>query len=133
MNDVIRRWLIKANNDFKLAKLSLTYDNSLTGLICFHCQQSVEKFLKAYLISKNFRFGKTHDIEYLWKKCVELDSEFENLNVGNLSRYAVEPQYPEQVPEPTINEASDAYDIVIEVKKFILFKLNAEESDLTLF
>ncbi len=130
---IVKRWLTIANQDLKIANLSLTYDNTMTGLICFHSQQCVEKCLKAYLITQNFRFKKTHNIEILYKKCCEFDNDFKYLSVGNLSRYAVEVRYPERIIDTTLKDAQEAYTIAFNVRKFILEKLDTKETDLTLF
>ncbi len=48
--DFVKQWLTKANEDlFVVTKL--TEDEIIaTSAVCFHCQQAVEKFLKAFLI-----------------------------------------------------------------------------------
>ena len=53
-SDLVKNWLIKANNDIVISKheLSLPEDQVVTDGVCFHCQQAVEKFFKALLISK---------------------------------------------------------------------------------
>ena len=98
MDGYIQRWVIKAKNDFKIAEheLGQTDNEIVTDAICFHCQQSIEKLLKAYLASKNIDFGKTHNLEFLLELCRKQDADFENLNVGNLSFYAVEVRYPDE-------------------------------------
>jgi HEPN domain-containing protein len=55
IDDYIEKWIIKAVNDLKLAEHELRQpeDEIVTDAICFHCQQAVEKLLKAYLASKN--------------------------------------------------------------------------------
>jgi len=55
-------WIRKAENDLKIAKDERLTENSTTDMICFHAQQCVEKYLKAYLIAKGISFRKTHDI-----------------------------------------------------------------------
>lgn len=68
IDDYIRKWIIKADNDFKVAEHELAQPDieMVTDAICFHCQQSVEKLLKAYLASKNIDFGKTHNPRWFY-------------------------------------------------------------------
>ena len=47
----INEWIEKANKDIKAVE-KLKDDNEITEIICFHCQQAVEKYLKALLILK---------------------------------------------------------------------------------
>jgi HEPN domain-containing protein len=71
MTEYVRRWLTKANNDLKVAEheIVLRPEDMVTEAICFHCQQAVEKFLKAYLITNEIEFGRTHNLEYLLELC----------------------------------------------------------------
>lgn len=65
IDEYLKRWLIKANNDLKVAEheLKMPLEERVTEAVCFHSQQAVEKFLKAYLITQNIAFGKTHNLE----------------------------------------------------------------------
>lgn len=96
-NEYLQGWITKANNDLKVAEHEMDIDinERVTDAICFHCQQAVEKFLKAYLIFHNVEFGKTHNLEYLLELCSKSDEDFQKVNVGNLSFYAVEIRYPD--------------------------------------
>lgn len=125
-DDYIEKWIIKAVNDFKVAEheLKQSGDDMVTDAICFHCQQAVEKLLKAYLISKNIDFGKTHNLEFLLEKCLKLDPDFKNLDVGNLSFYAVEIRYPDEFYMPSVAEAKECYSIASKAKDLLLKKIS---------
>lgn len=127
IDDYLKNWLKKAENDFKAAQneLEITKKRKLTDVICFHCQQAVEKYLKAFLVSKNINFKKTHNLEALLDTCKKIDSEFENLYVGDLSYYAVEVRYPDDFYTPTLKEAEEAFEIAKTIKKFITAKIKA--------
>jgi len=62
--EVILRWLIKGESDLKSAKILLDAADVLTDIVCFHSQQAVEKYLKAFLTDKDVRFEKIHDLEH---------------------------------------------------------------------
>ncbi len=132
IDDYIKKWLIKALEDFKVAKHELDLpDNEIaTGAVCFHCQQFVEKFLKAYLISKKIDFGKIHDLKFLLELCSQQDSDFKKLNVGNLTFYAVEARYPDEFYIPTVDEARVCFRIALNVKGFVSKKLGISEMDI---
>lgn len=60
---VIREWVSKAENDLKTAVHTLEMeDDCPTDTVCFHAQQCVEKYLKAFLVLEGIDFPKTHDI-----------------------------------------------------------------------
>lgn len=124
-DDYLERWVIKANNDLTVAEheLNTSRKERVTEAICFHCQQAVEKYLKAFLIFHKQDFGKTHNLEYLLKLCSQQDKEFQAVDVGNLSFYAVEIRYPDDFYIPTTKEAKENIKIAKQVKKFVLKKI----------
>ncbi len=62
-DEYLQRWIVKAGNDLKVAEheINMGDDECVTEAVCFHCQQVVEKILKAYLIFHKNEFGKTHN------------------------------------------------------------------------
>lgn len=124
-NEYLQRWMIKADNDLKVAGHEINIDSGerVTEAICFHCQQAIEKYLKAYLIFNKVDFGKTHNLEYLLKVCSKYDKEFAKVDVGNLSFYAVEIRYPDDFYIPTVKEAKDSVKIAKQIRKLILRKI----------
>ena len=46
----VKEWLQKAKNDLLSARILLEHDPPVLDTACFHCQQTVEKGLKAFLI-----------------------------------------------------------------------------------
>lgn len=77
-DEYIDNWIKKANNDLKVAEneLFIGGNDIVMDAICFHSQQAVEKYLKAFLISKQIEFGKTHNLEYLIELCIKIDARF---------------------------------------------------------
>ena len=132
IDEYVKRWLVKANNDLKVAEneIRLSPDDMVTEAICFHCEQAVEKFLKTYLITRNIEFKKTHNLEVLLELCIKEDAEFEKINVGNLSFYAVEVRYPDEFYLPTIDEAKECIEIAREVKEFVSGKMGVNDDEL---
>ncbi|MEK7396798.1 MAG: HEPN domain-containing protein [Candidatus Poribacteria bacterium] len=132
IDEYIRRWLIKAMEDFMVAKHELSFpeEEITTGAICFHCQQLVEKLLKAYLISKSVEIRKTHDLQLLLDLCLEQDIDFSKLNVDNLTSYAVEIRYTDDFYTPSVEEARECFEIASDAKDFILRKMNVSERDI---
>jgi len=129
-----KNWLIKAINDYKTAEklINLSENEIITDTLCFHCQQAVEKLLKAFLVYHKIGFQKVHTIEYLIKLCSTIDSEFESLyeKTKNLTDYAIDIRYPDEFYIPTIEEARNAFESATFVKEFIFKKLNITERDI---
>ncbi len=124
--DAVKRWIIKAEHDFKAGKDEFESQEPATYTICFHTQQRVEKYLKAYLIFHNKEITKTHDIATLIRECAEIDSEFNSLfdlDIDELTEYAVEIRYVEYFYFPTIEETQDAIIKDDKVRHFVINKL----------
>jgi HEPN domain-containing protein len=116
--------LIRADDDLESAKILNEYKDikrKPTGVIVFHCQQAVEKFLKGYLASNDVEYPKTHDLEKLNKLCEKSNNEFNNQEIKNickaLTEYAVKTRYEDSL-EITENMVKKAIDNAIFVKNF---------------
>src|SRR3954468_18583613 len=101
-------WLRKASNDLRYAGIDLAADPPATEDAVFHCQQAVEKALKALLVWHDLPFAKTHDLGSLGSQAVQLDPTLEPLveRIVDLSKYAWMFRYPGDPVEPTGDEAS---------------------------
>ena len=65
-------------------------------IICYHCQQSSEKYLKGFLVLKGHDIVKTHDLLLLNKLCWQYDAEFVTIEEQclRLTDYGVNIRYP---------------------------------------
>lgn len=74
MKAATRDWIQKGEHDF-LAALDLgrRRKRPLHDMVCFHCQQAVEKYLKARLEEASIHFPKTHDLESLLHLLVPIE------------------------------------------------------------
>jgi HEPN domain-containing protein len=54
--DEIKEWLQKARNDLLSARILMQHDPPVLDTASFHCQQAVEKVLKAFLVWKAMPF-----------------------------------------------------------------------------
>ncbi len=131
IDEYTKKWIVKALEDFRVAKheLSQPEGEMATGAACFHCQQMAEKLLKAFLITKEIDFGKTHDLKFLLKLCSDKDPDFKNLEVGNLTAYAVDIRYPDEFHIPSIQEVRTCFRIAQKIKDFVIKKLGIKEQD----
>ena len=122
IDDLIIKWVNIADRDLMAAEQGLKAYPVLSEIVCFHCQQAAEKYLKAYLVKYQVEFQKTHNIMSLINLCSTVDSVFKDklLYADLLTDYAVEIRYPDEWYEPTIEEAKDAYRVACEVKQFVL-------------
>ena len=127
--DLVKEWINKAEHDIQMAELALKNKPELTDSICFHCQQTVEKYLKSYLVYLDITFEKVHNLQYLLDLLNEKDKIADEMYemVEKLEDYAVEIRYPDDWYYPTVMEAKEAYEIAKKVKEFVLNKLHSRD------
>jgi HEPN domain-containing protein len=124
--ETVKLWCIKADNDLKTGKDELLTESPATDTVCFHMQQCVEKYLKAFLVFHGKEIDKTHNIALLLQQCIGIDSSFEELksiDTNTLTVYAVDSRYPDDFYMPTFSESQKAVAITEEVRKFVLTKI----------
>lgn len=116
----IKEWLKIAEEDLISAQILLSHEPPMLRTACFHCQQSIEKTLKAFLIWKREYFEKTHNISYLLMLCKKhgLEPSFLNDKAGVITSYAVDERYPGNL-EITKEEANEALEIANNVWRLI--------------
>lgn len=80
----------------------------LPDVVCFHCQQCAEKYLKSYLIFQSVVPARTHDPEDLLVQCAGYDAAlFAYLPLAkSLDPYRVRFRYPGV--SATVANAQDA-------------------------
>ena len=99
-----KEWIKFAERDYAVAlHLSETFHPLPTENICYSCQQSVEKSMKAILAYNEDDIPKTHDIELLHELCQKHTDKI-NLDISitrTLTRFATKSRYPDSVFEFT--------------------------------
>jgi HEPN domain-containing protein len=105
------------------AQLIIELKPMIIDVACFHCQQAVEKYLKAFLIYNNKPAIKTHSIEYLLHECNSIDESFLEIDFKNLDEYAVDVRYPDSFLQPDLKEAQEYYSIALTIQKMVLEKI----------
>ena len=116
-------WFLHADNDFQSAKL-LFKNNGPTDNIAFSLQQAIEKYLKGYLLSKNWKLQKIHDLEVLISEVIKYEKAFKvYLDFARvISAVYVESRYPSGPPKGySIKQISEwmaqTENLITEIKK----------------
>ena len=69
MNDetqqAVRQWLARAEVDWKTVEVLAAHSDGPRESIAYHCQQYVEKLLKAFLTAHSIEAPRTHDVRRL--------------------------------------------------------------------
>jgi HEPN domain-containing protein len=96
MKRTTREWVRKAEADHVVARRSSRGKTPLHDLVCFHCQQCAEKYLKALLEELGLSVPKTHELGRILRSLrphhPTLDSVRRGLDF--LTQFAVDTRYP---------------------------------------
>jgi len=93
-------WLFHAYQDLLAARM-LIEDRRLFNPTVFHCQQAIEKSLKAFLLYKHRKLFDGHNLTWLCKQAALTDQSFTKW-IGKstlLNRFYIETRYPADIPE----------------------------------
>jgi len=118
--DEVKEWIRHAEDDLFSARLLFDNVRKPLEIICYHCAQSAEKYLKAYLVYNCIAPPKTHDLLLLLSLCSKFDNDFIALNTecGFLNAFNNEIRYPNIIEIEVI----DAKLSIIYVEKVIKLK-----------
>lgn len=121
----VSRWIIRANADLKTCNILSKSRGSAPEIICFHAQQCVEKYLKAFLVHVNIKFPRTHDLNQLIQLCINQDATFNELQTmtKELNAYAVTVRYPDAWCEISREDSSNAVKMATYIRKFLKTKI----------
>lgn len=118
----VREWLETAQRDLFSARILTRHRPPVLDTACFHCQQAVEKVLKAFLVWTGTPFERVHSLTYLLDLCEAQEPEFASLRdrTEALAPYAVEIRYPGGGIEVSLEEAEEALATAEAVWDFVL-------------
>ena len=124
--EAARNWVQKAEHDLKIGRDEMQMPDPVTDMVCFHMQQCVEKYLKAFLVFHDREYPRTHRISALLVLCAELDAAFtelEHWDVDELTDYATTLRYGEDFSMPDKEETLQAVRLAERVRAFVRARL----------
>ncbi|MCT4612135.1 MAG: HEPN domain-containing protein [Clostridia bacterium] len=114
-------WFEMARRDMRSAKILFEHDGD-NAAICFHLQQSTEKYLKGYLIYQERRLQEGHSLLRLCKKAKTYKNEFKDFerDMMFLNSYYIETRYPaEEALKIDVEDVEECFRITQDIMKFI--------------
>jgi HEPN domain-containing protein len=97
MKKITLEWISIAEGDWATANREhQVTSNPNYKAVCFHSQQSCEKYLKAYLQEKGIEPKRTHDLNVLLDEILPFETGWEYLRESCLivTDFAVDHRYP---------------------------------------
>jgi HEPN domain-containing protein len=124
-SELTRQWLRVAADDLRLAELANAADPPMLSGVVYHCQQTFEKALKAYLVWSSQPAPRTHALPDLVVVCQQIDPSFVSLAVpaAQVTPYGTAFRYPPITVGPTDLDALEALDMARDALAFVLARL----------
>lgn len=119
MNPLTLEWIEKAEGDYTTVQLLQQSPISSKDVICFHAQQCIEKYLKAWLQEANILVPRTHSLEELLNLIVPTIPGWRSWlsDFSALSEHAVDFRYPGK--SATAENAEHAVKICNQVRQAV--------------
>lgn len=119
MNPLTLEWAQKAEGDYASALWLQQAPNPTHDAICFHAQQCIEKYLKAWLQEANLPFPRSHDLEELLDLIVQTIPDWNSWQADFqvLTTHAVDFRYPGK--SATASDTLHAMQICDQVRRAI--------------
>jgi HEPN domain-containing protein len=116
--EVLRQWVRKAEHDLEAARRILAVEDGCPNdTVCFHCQQAVEKYLKALLTLAAVPAPRAHDLNALCSLLPpEQRASLPSVELAILNPYAVEVRYADDWREPGREDAIEALRLAEQVR-----------------
>jgi len=98
-NKEIFEWFVFADRDLTSAEFLTGMHPQPLEIICYHCQQSAEKYLKGFLIHNGIEEPpKIHNLVILCDMCMTFDERFAEIKkqCNSLTKFGVQPRYPNE-------------------------------------
>lgn len=127
--DPIHEWIVLADQDEASARFLLDMRPKPLEVICFHCQQSVEKSLKALMAKQGMEIPRTHDLLELLDMVVNFAPDAASLEsmLLNLNDFSVVVRYPSHVSLEE-QDAIKALEAVNKIRNLLFKHLSLDNS-----
>ncbi len=114
-------WYEKSLKDLEGARILFKYGGDFS-IVAFHCQQSLEKLLKGYILKETQTLAEGHSLVYLCKKAIEFDASLKSYlkDCAYINQFYIETRYPADIPTVlTQDEAQECILIAEKLQKLI--------------
>ena len=116
----VLEWFYFADADLDSAIILNNAHRKHNAIICYHCQQAVEKYLKAFLCYNGLIPPRIHVLETLCALCSNFDASFNNIakDCAYLSPFAIHARYPLEIEITSANTVK-SLEIAQRIKDFL--------------
>jgi len=116
----VLEWFYFVDADLDSAIIFNNAQRKHNTIICYHCQQAVEKYLKALLCYSGLVPPRIHVLETLCALCSDFDASFNNIakDCAYLSPFAIHARYPLEMEITSANTVK-SLEIAQRIKDFL--------------
>jgi HEPN domain-containing protein len=126
--EILRAWVLRAEHDLEAARRIMAVEEGCPfDTVCFHCQQAVEKYLKALLTMAGVPAPRTHDLEKL-AALLPADKQLSipMATLVSMNPYAVDVRYSDDWRPPQRDDALQALSVAQSVRAGVRLLLPSE-------
>jgi HEPN domain-containing protein len=126
---LLKQWTDRADIDYETARRLMLDQDPIRESIAFHCQQAVEKYLKAVLVARQIEFPKTHSIAQLLDLIAPFAPALANHleDTVALTPFGVQIRYPGEFAEVLPGEERRLFDLVEKTRTAVLQELGGRQ------
>jgi len=124
-SEAARQWLARAAIDWSSVEIPAGHEQCPRAAVCFHCQQNVEKLLKALLTLLAIEAPRTHDLRRLVQLAAAKCPQWLALSDRGdlLTDHAVQSRYPDEWREIELAEMNEMIPLAEEFAAVLITKL----------
>jgi HEPN domain-containing protein len=125
LRELVEQWVAKAELDYEAASRLIHDEIPLREIVAFHCQQTAEKYLKAFLVRYRVEFPKTHNLgellDFVARVAPDMVTSLEQAVV--LTPYGVDIRYPGDFPDVLPGREVEAFELASRVREAVIARL----------
>jgi len=126
--EAVYQWVKKAESDWETILIVSGHEESPRDAVCFHCQQHVEKLLKAFLTLHGIEAPRTHNLRRLIQLIEPISGDLSHLKdaADNLTIHGVASRYPDDWREVSAEEMNEMIELTRQFRRILLPKLEPQ-------
>jgi len=126
--EAVYQWVKKAESDWETILIVSGHEESPRDAVCFHCQQHVEKLLKAFLTLHGIEAPRTHNLRRLIQLIEPISGDLSHLKdaADNLTIHGVASRYPDDWREVSAEEMNEMIELTRQFRRILLPKLESQ-------
>jgi len=123
--DAVKQWQVKAESDWTSIEILQASEQCPADVVCFHCQQFVEKLLKGLLTLHGVEAPRTHDLRRLIQLAEPFAPALSSFSdrADALTHHGVQARYPDDWCQIQPAEMSEMIDLAKEFGDILMSEL----------